>query len=520
MLEAKSPHRPVSSGAIGRRRPWWRAADGSRPSSPFFSLRLFGLENARLDVALSVAVLALVVVSRVAAFPASIWEQDEAYFAAAVIDFDPADNHPHPPWFLLWILLGKLVSALGAEPALGLQILSAVFGVWILYPLTALWSSLLRRESAVGASLLFLATPVAWVLAGRAFTGTAATALLVLALACWIRAPHERAWVVAGSLAAAASVLLRPHFAAPLVVAVVFAWVQLDRPLRRWLVAPAAAVLAAGGALLVAASGGWTPLWIGLQQHLSYHFERLPGATWSFAASGLARGLGHSVVAVTWVVLALIGFVALLRSRVRRDVTALVLGSLVPILITVYLLSDPTHARYAVPILALTGGPVVVGTAVILGRTSVAAIAVAMLSFALVVLPPMPGYRNIDSPPLRALEQAAAVARERGGVLVVDRTLVSFVEYLQASHRVAEPVVFDHYFELGASAPPPAASTVAVFDIGHDKLLLDAEERRSVSCEIPILRRLSQNRFIDLTVAEGAELANPSGVAGPLILPE
>ena len=68
------------------------------------------------------------------AFPASIWEQDEAYFGCGVLRFEPLANHPHPPWFPLWIGIGKLLNVLVGEPTLALQIASLAASVWVLFP--------------------------------------------------------------------------------------------------------------------------------------------------------------------------------------------------------------------------------------------------------------------------------------------------------------------------------------------------------------------------------------------------
>jgi len=41
----------------------------------------FSLQSRRLDLLVTAALIGIVVLSRIAAFPASIWDQDEAYFA-------------------------------------------------------------------------------------------------------------------------------------------------------------------------------------------------------------------------------------------------------------------------------------------------------------------------------------------------------------------------------------------------------------------------------------------------------
>ena len=63
------------------------------------------LAESRPTVVLALLLL-VVLASRIAALPASIWEQDEAYLAMAVQRFDPANGVPQPPWSPLWLVLG------------------------------------------------------------------------------------------------------------------------------------------------------------------------------------------------------------------------------------------------------------------------------------------------------------------------------------------------------------------------------------------------------------------------------
>ena len=126
-------------------------------------------------------------VCRFAAFPASIWDQDEAYLGLAVVDFDPAANQPHPPWFPLWVLTGRVLAPLSTDPALGLRAAAAIAGFWIWFPLVALFAIWMRRELAAAAATLYVFLPGPWFLAGRAHSDTPATFLLVLAAAWWLR---------------------------------------------------------------------------------------------------------------------------------------------------------------------------------------------------------------------------------------------------------------------------------------------------------------------------------------------
>ncbi len=77
---------PTSRAPRARRTaPWWAASSATPPSNPLLDLQLAGLDHPALDRVLTLSLLTLLAVSRVAAFPSSIWDQDEAYFSATVM---------------------------------------------------------------------------------------------------------------------------------------------------------------------------------------------------------------------------------------------------------------------------------------------------------------------------------------------------------------------------------------------------------------------------------------------------
>lgn len=464
------------------------------------SLHLFGFADRRLDLVLSTALLVLVVASRVAAFPASIWEQDEAYLAAAVVHFDPAGNAPHPPWFPLWIGLGRLVHLTGVAAAPALQVVGLAASVWLLFPLTSLWSKLLPRTLAPAAALLFLAAPGPWLLSGRAFTGTTATALLAAALAFWLQADDRPPRLVAGALFAGFAVGVRPQLA-PIVLVAALIVGRRAAAKQRWL---AAAVF--GGLVLLwalvptVAAGGPGPLWEALVSHAVAHASQLGEAARGLAGSGLARSLGGTAPAVVWLILFHLGMIRLLRSRGWGKLSPMLVGVLLPLLVVTHLLSNPAHARYAVPMLAFTAGFVVAGLEVLLRRWTWLAVAGLAAAAAAVVVPQLAAYRTTVSPPVAGLEAAVAAAEARAGVLVVDPTLHAFWLLRQAEHPIPVAVTFDH--DLPETLRDPGTPTGWVF-------LLDATGGRTgplprplhlLSTSIPSLRTLAQDRFLEVVV--------------------
>jgi hypothetical protein len=457
----------------------------------------------RRFTATMLVLLLAVLASRIAALPASIWEQDEAWLALAAAHFDPAEGVPQPPWSPLWVALGHAGARLGVEPTRALQLLSLAAGTLALLPLAALWGGLLGRPRGVLAALLFLATPVAWLSAGRALSETAASAALAAMCACWSREPRSLRALAWGSVAAAAALLVRPQLLPAVALPALLALVLARGRRERVAIAAPGLALALGGALAaVAAAGGVAPLAAALARHRLLHFGQLGDATYGLATSGIARGLGHPAAAAAWLALAAIGVAALLRTApdVRRR-GAVPLAALAGALASIYGVASPQHARYFIPVLALSSGAVVAGVAALLGRAAPLAAGAAIAAFAWQVGPGLALYRERPSPPVAALRLAAESQRERGAAVVVDRRLAAFVAHERAFRSPGLQVVWDFEAQLGLGALTGAREVVAVYDVNHPLAAAAGGAVELVSWPESAVRRLSPARYVDVTVA-------------------
>jgi hypothetical protein len=454
--------------------------------------------------ATTIALVLVVALTRWAVFPASVWEQDEAYFAAAVVELDLGDSRPHAPFFPLWIGLGRALHALGLPPAVGLQLLNAVSSVLMLVGLMVMWKPWLGRTLASAAALLVLLVPGVWLLSSRAFTGIAATACLVGALALWSRSGARDTVLVAGSVAAGLSVLIRPQFALVALVAALVVLLPMERWRRIAVAVPAVLVVGMGFLLFVVAAGGPAEVFSALGRHAESHFGALASADAGWLGSGAARVLVHPAVLAGWTILTLVGAATALRSATGRAAGAPSAAALVAALVVVFGLSNPAHPRYAVPIVVLSGGFVVGGLRRVAGeKGALVSVAAAVTVSAAVVLPVGGEIRNTPSPPIRALERAEHLARDRGATVVADRTLHAFVRYRQVTGHTAVPLLFDHVFSVGVEPPPPS-ETVMVVDSGRSGGSIAGERTEVFACETALLRRLGQGRFLEIRVVDGA----------------
>jgi hypothetical protein len=105
-----------------------------------------------------------------------------------------------------------------------------------------------------------------------------------------------------------------------------------------------------------------------------------------------------------------------------------------------------------------------------------------------------------------AMRTAIAEAERRAAVVVADPTLVAFVELERVERGIPVTVLYADQVASGQSPPPPPFATVAIWDDGHDALVERTGERQMFICTQPLLRRLAQDRFLDLTVAADVSL--------------
>ena len=494
------------------RGPWWGPQNQTGPPNPIFTTSLFALANKRLDAGVTLLLVTLIALSRFVAFPASIWEQDEAYFSAAVVDFDVTANHPHPPWFPLWIALGKLLHLVVDDPAKSLQIVSCAASVWIIFPLTALFALWLRRDLAIAAALLFLFTPVTLILSCRAFSGLPATALLAAGFAFWLRKDGGERGAFSGSVVSGLCLLIRPHLL--LAVAAVCGYRILRSRMwreRMLVVGPLVVVVLAGFGAVAIDAGGIGPLRDALTEHGQYHFGSLAGATLGFADSGLSRAFLLPALALLWSAMVLFGIFTSVHNRRRLPVAgAVAFLGLLPLVIAVGFFSYAGNVRYFLPIVALGSGFAVLGLALVVKRWTLAVAAAVCVATFVSAQPALSEYRQIQSPPIRGVAAALSRAGERGAVIVADRSLAAFFDYQRSRDDIGFTVLFDS--QIGSeTVAPPAWLTVAIYDHASGFAVNRSESKTTFEVGNWWLERLSQGRFLRISVASGAVLESTNG---------
>ncbi len=460
------------------------------------------------------------VISRYLAFPSTIWDQDEANFALAVLHFDPLHNQPHAPFFPLWIVLGKIVRSLlpGIELSTALQIVSVTASVWIFFPLRSLWNLMLSRGEATLAAALYLFMPAPWLLSGRAYSEPMATAFFIAGIALWLRPSASRRDLVGGGLLLAASILVRPQ------------WILLALPISIWrvirsrglidrllIILPPAVLGLGSGAALFSIAGGIGPLLAAIEQHRKYIVQAGSGFSWTFPELALNRALGGVIPGMVWMILTIGGIYLLIRMGTTGRVAGVLVGLvLAPQVLQLLLAQNPTLPRYALPVLALSSGLVVAGLRGVVRKNQRVFISVGagILAAWISVVPSLARYRR-PSPVMEAF--SFLENNDNGGVAACDRRLVAFVTLLGRTGQLKSSIVWDYQIELGLTTRPFRPETRAIFTGADRDWVAERARVTRFSCDNPLLRKVASPRFLDLTVVRGCSLVRP---ANPSIKPE
>src|SRR5688500_1945779 len=176
--------------------------------------------------------------SRLATLPRSLWEFDEPLFIEAVWQYEPLLHHPPPPGYPVFIALAKLVNFIFHDPLTSLVVLSLV-ATLVGFVALALSVERLSGDATIGilTSLLFYFSPVMLVRSVLPISDTPGRELLFMSLFAATRLlgygaelPALRDAVLFGVLAAL-TVGCRPQFSIAVVPMVL--WCISVAPLSR-----------------------------------------------------------------------------------------------------------------------------------------------------------------------------------------------------------------------------------------------------------------------------------------------
>jgi Protein O-mannosyl-transferase TMEM260-like len=202
-----------------------------------------------LDAVVSVALALVTLASRWPYRARMLYNWDAVQFALALREFDIAKHQPHPPGYVLYVGLGRLVNATVGDPTQAYVTLAMVFSAATTFTVYWLARALYDRVTAAAAAALLAVSPLFWfygsvglTYAGEAFGASLMALLAYRTLAGSVTHLYVGALCLglAGGLRQSVLVLLFPLWAACAVVGI-----------------RARARLVAAGAILVGAVLAW-----------------------------------------------------------------------------------------------------------------------------------------------------------------------------------------------------------------------------------------------------------------------
>ncbi len=398
----------------------------------------------------------LVLASRLATFPKTVWESDECLFVQAVARFDPLHHHPHPPGYPLLVGLGKAFNLVLGDPFTSLVALAVVSSLVGFLALALLFETCLEEGDAPGpgsagapawglaaaGAILFSFSPAMLVHSTLAMSDPPAVAFLALALwtASRVRDLSTAARAIAVGVLFSAAVGCRPQ----LVVAVLPTFAVVLLQMKGWrrrslsMGSFAVASLAWLAPLVVAVGGpGGFLAWEAAQANvLATQDAALARAGWSLSAIVIrfvAHPWGPKWLAFPVLAAAAVGAVVLARRKVARVLPLAVAGA-VHLVFCISFMDPADGARYALPALpavalfATSGLKSAARWARVpaLPAVIIAALCAGSLAY---TWPILRARRTAPSPPVQAAREAASVVAP-GGLVLVEPPLRPHAELL------------------------------------------------------------------------------------------
>ncbi len=114
------------------------------------------------DLALASGLAAVTLLSRWPYRARMLYNWDAVQFALALHEFDIAKHQPHPPGYLLYVALGRLINASLGDPTLAYVALAMLFSAGSTFVLYGLALRLYDRGTAVTAASLLAVSPLFW----------------------------------------------------------------------------------------------------------------------------------------------------------------------------------------------------------------------------------------------------------------------------------------------------------------------------------------------------------------------
>ncbi|HEY7521594.1 MAG TPA: glycosyltransferase family 39 protein [Methylomirabilota bacterium] len=157
----------------------------------------------RLDLLVAAALAVLTVLSRLPYRARMLYNWDAVQFALALREYDVVKHQPHPPGYILYVGLGRLVNGWLGDPTAAYVALAVVFSGLTTFVVYALARAAYDRATALAAATLLAVSPLFWFYGsvGLTYAGEALFASLVAFFAFRaLDGDESDAWLAAACL--------------------------------------------------------------------------------------------------------------------------------------------------------------------------------------------------------------------------------------------------------------------------------------------------------------------------------
>jgi hypothetical protein len=165
--------------------------------------------TARLDLACAVALALLTVASRLPYRARMAYNWDAVQFAMALREYDVVKHQPHPPGYVLYVALGRLVNTWLRDETAAYVLLAVLFSGLTTFVVYHLARAIYDRPTALAAATLVAVSPLFWFYGsvGLTYAGEALCASTVAYFSFRaLRGSRTDAWLAAGYLGLAGGV--------------------------------------------------------------------------------------------------------------------------------------------------------------------------------------------------------------------------------------------------------------------------------------------------------------------------
>jgi len=157
----------------------------------------------RYDVACAAVLAALTIVSRLPYRARILYNWDAVQFALALNEYDVVKHQPHPPGYMLYVALGRLVNHWLRDPTAAYVVLAVAFSGLTTFVVYYVARAVYDRPTALASGTLLAVSPLFWFYGsvGLTYAGEALAASVVAYFSFRaLRGGETDAWLAAGYL--------------------------------------------------------------------------------------------------------------------------------------------------------------------------------------------------------------------------------------------------------------------------------------------------------------------------------